>query len=145
LVTDGPAARPAGGSRGFTFMEILVGICVLALAFVSLSAYTSSQRKGLNVSSQLADGTQVAATALETMKGQLSDSTAFRNLYDQVQSGSRVISDHKTVNNLPYSVALTVTRAPSPLYALKVRAKVTWKSTHKVELGMMFPGAAGVL
>lgn len=107
-------------SKGFTFLEILVGLVVLALAFISLATYTSSQRKGLNVSGQLSDGTQVAG-------------------------GPRTFSDHKTVNGLHYAVDLTVKRAPAPLYALQVRAKVTWKSTHNVELGMLFPGAASTL
>jgi Tfp pilus assembly protein PilV len=131
--------------EGFTFLEILVGLIVLALAFVSLSAYTASQRKGLYKSSQLADGTQVAATALETMRGQLSDSAAFASLYHQAQTGPRSISSQRTVNNFPFYIALTVTCAPAPLYALHVRAKVTWKSTHAIELGMLYPGAATTL
>lgn len=142
MIPDANARRTVAG---FTFLEILIGLVVLALAFVSLSAYTSSQRKGLNVSSQLSDGTQVAASALETYKGQMSDSAAFRQVYNQVEFSPKSISDHKTVNRLPYSVNLTVKRAPAPLYALQVRAKVTWRSTHNVELGMIFPGAAGTL
>jgi type II secretory pathway pseudopilin PulG len=140
-----PVAQVNKPEAGFTFLEILIGLIVLALAFVSLSAYTASQRKGLNISSQLSDGTQVAATALETYKGRLSDSATFRNVYDQVAGGPREFPDHKTVNKLSYAVNLTVKRAPAPLYALQVRARVTWKSTHNVELGMIFPGAASTL
>jgi prepilin-type N-terminal cleavage/methylation domain-containing protein len=137
--------RRFSGSQGFTLIEIMVGLCVLALAFVSLSAYTAGQRKGLYKSGQFADATQVAASALETMKGTLADSLKFKQLYNQVANYPNTISSQKMVNNFPYTIAITLTRAPAPLYALNVRAKVSWKSIHTYELGMLFPGTASAL
>jgi prepilin-type N-terminal cleavage/methylation domain-containing protein len=132
------------GQRGFTFLEILVGLIVLALACVCLTAYSITQRRGLHKSSQFSDATQAAATALETMKGQLADSLAFKKLYGQANSPVTQ-TDKKTINKGTYALAFTIARAPSPLYALKVRVKVTWESKHSVTLGMLYPGASSAL
>jgi len=133
------------GQRGFTFLEILVGLIVLAMACVCLTAYSVSQRKGLHKSSQFSDATQAAATALETMKGQLADSLAFKKLYDQAASGPLAQSATTSINKGTYALAYTIARAPSPLYALNVRVKVTWESNHSYTLGMLYPGASSTL
>jgi prepilin-type N-terminal cleavage/methylation domain-containing protein len=133
------------GQKGFTLVEIAVGLTVLALAFVCLTAYSMGQRRGLHKSSQLADATQAAATALETLKGQLADSASFKKLYDQASGGAVSQSDKKIINKGTFGLAYTIARAPSPLYALKIRVKVTWESKHTITLGMLYPGASKVL
>lgn len=134
--------RRAGG---FSLLEILLGFFLLAVAFVSLGAYTSSQRGGLNRAGRLSDGTQVAVSVLETQKALLADSAAFRALFDEAASVPRTTSLERTVNHVRYGVAVTFARAPEPLYALKVRARVSWSGSHAVDLGVMVPGATGVL
>jgi prepilin-type N-terminal cleavage/methylation domain-containing protein len=137
---------PSGrGQRGFTLIEILVGLSVLGMACISLSAYTASQRKGLYKSSQLSDATQAAASALETLKGQMADSAAFKKMYDNAAGRTVTQSGQKTVNKRVYAVDLAISRAPAPLYALKVRAKASWAENHKVTLGLLYPGASANL
>lgn len=133
------------GQAGFTLIEISVGMIVLAVACVCLTAYSIGQRRGLHKSSQLADATQAAATALEVLKGQLADSAAFKKLYDQASGGAVSQTDKKTINMGSYGLAYTIARAPSPLYALNIRVKVTWESKHTITLGMLYPGASKVL
>jgi type II secretory pathway pseudopilin PulG len=130
---------------GFSIVEILIGFFVLSIAFVSLGAYTSSQRTGLFKSSQLSDGTQAAVSALEETKRDLSDSSKFAQLYGQTEHGAVPIAKTRTVNNVTYKIALTVTRGPEPDYLLKVRAQASWKGQHSVELGVLVPGKAANL
>ncbi|MDB5102577.1 MAG: hypothetical protein JWP91_266 [Fibrobacteres bacterium] len=139
-----PRSEPmtAAGQRGFTILEILVGFFVLALAFVSLGAYTSSQRNGLFKSSQLSDGTQVAVSALEETKRMLSDSATFKKMYDQTGYGDYPVTASRTINAVPYTVTVTMRRGPVKDYLLKVRARVTWKGSHSIEFGVLVPGAA---
>ena len=128
--------------RGFSIVEILIGFFILSIAFVSLGAYTSSQRSGLYKSSQLSDGTQAAVSALEEMKRELSDSLTFKQRYDQSEHGPLAFARDRQVNNMPYGVTVTVTRGPDQDYLLKVRARAVWKGSHTVEFGVLVPGAA---
>ena len=128
--------------RGFSVMEILIGFFVLSLAFASLGAYTSSQRNGLFKASQLADATQLAVSSLEQMKRTLSDSTVFKQMYDKAQIAPVESSNSRTMNAMPYSVALTVSEGPSADYVLRLKAHVTWKGGHAVDLGVLVPGAS---
>jgi Tfp pilus assembly protein PilV len=132
----------AGSQRGFSIVEILIGFFVLSIAFVSLGAYTTSQRSGLHKSNQLSDGTQAAASALEEMKRELSDSATFRQRYDQTAFGSLSFQRDRTLNHVDYGVTVTLTRGPSPDYLLKARARATWKGSHAVEFGVLVPGAS---
>jgi Tfp pilus assembly protein PilV len=138
----GPGPRR---QSGFSIVEILIGFFVLSIAFVSMGAYTSSQRTGLFKSSQLSDGTQAAVSALEEMKRDLSDSARFAQLYGQAEHSAVPFSKSRTVNNVPYKIDLTVTRGPAPDYLLKVRAQASWKGSHSVELGVLVPGKAANL
>lgn len=137
--------RHARARRGFTLMEILVGIIVLGLALFTFTAYAQGQRKSLNRSNRLADGTRAAASALQTLKGQLADSAAFKAAYDRAGHGGDVRNLYSDVNGTRYEITLILTRAPSPLYGIKARARAEWDHGHAVELGLLCPGAAGVL
>lgn len=127
---------------GFSIMEILIGFFVLSLAFASMGAYTSSQRTGLFKASQLTDATQVAVSSLEQMKRTLSDSTTFKQMYDKAQIAPVASQSSRTMNAVQYNVAFTVSPGPSQDYMLKLKARVTWKGTHSVELGVLVPGAS---
>jgi Tfp pilus assembly protein PilV len=135
-------ARPQGG---FSIIEVLLGFFVLSITFVSLGAYTSSQRNGLFKSSQLSDGTQAAVSALEEMKRQLSDSSAFKAMYDKAGSGPFPVSKNRTLNAVPYTVTVTVRRGPDSDYLLRLRARAVWKGSHAVEFGVLVPGASAGL
>lgn len=137
--------REARTQGGFSIVEILIGFFVMSIAFVSMGAYTSTQRAGLFKSSQLSDGTQAAVSSLEEMKRDLSDSAKFLQMYGQAKDGPIPITKAKTVNNVPYSVLITVSQGPSQDYLLKVRAKASWKGKHSVEFGVLVPGAAAGL
>lgn len=138
-------AIPARPGNGFTIVEILIGFFILSITFVSLGAYTSSQRSGLYKSSQLSDATQMAVTALEEMKRDLSDSAKFAQMYQKAGYGSVPLNDTRKINNVDYQVRMTVSRGPAQDYLLKVRAKAIWKHSHSVEFGVLIPGAATVL
>lgn len=134
--------RPAPRQAGFSIVEILIGFFVLSVAFVSLGAYTSGQRSGLNKSNQLSDGTQAAVSALEEVKRELSDSATFRQRYESAGHGPVGFDRGRTLNNVAYGVRITITRGPAADYLLKVRARATWKGNHAVEFGVLVPGAA---
>jgi hypothetical protein len=124
-------------------VEILIGFFLLSIAFVSLGAYTSGQRSGLNKSNQLSDGTQAAVSALEEMKRELSDSAVFRQRFAATGHGPLGFERGRTINNIPYGVAVTLTRGGAAAnYLIKVRARATWKGSHAVEFGVLVPGAA---
>jgi type II secretory pathway pseudopilin PulG len=130
---------------GFSIVEILIGFFILSLTFVSLGAYTSSQRTGLFKSNQLSDGTQVAVSSLEEMKRQLSDSATFKKFYDYASAGAYPTTQKRTVNAVPYTVTVTILRGPPADYILKLRSRVTWKGSHSVEFGVLVPGATNGL
>jgi prepilin-type N-terminal cleavage/methylation domain-containing protein len=136
---------PRRGQRGYTLLEIMVGLTVLGLALFSFTAYAQGQRKALNRSKRLVDGTRAAASALQVLKGQLADSAAFAAAYDGTGSHADVRTLDRDVNGMRYSITLTLTRAPAPLYGIKARARATWDRGHSVELGMLCPGATGFL
>ena len=140
-----PAVRTRTGLEGSSLLEILIGLLVLALAYASLLAYTTSQRNGLTIAGQLSDGTRVASTALESVKGMLADSIAFANIFSEAQFAPKVFSNRSIMNNQSYAITLTLNRAPAPLYALVVRAKVSWKSIHSFEMGVLIPGSTSTL
>lgn len=139
--------RPAGlkGRSGFTLMEIMVGIVVLGLALFTFTAYAQGQRKSLNRSNRLADGTRAAASALQTLKGQLADSAYFKSEYDRARTGPTTRASSSDVNGIRYDITLVLTRAPAPLYGIQARARAQWNRGHTVELGLLFPGTAGGL
>lgn len=140
--------RPASlarGQGGFSLMEILVGLIVLALALFTFTAYSSGQRKGLHESNRLSDGTRAAASALETLKGQLQDSAYFKTTFTGLASRAKVSRIALDVNGTHYDVSLTLTRAPAPLYGIKARALAQWGRERTVELGLLMPGASDAL
>lgn len=136
-----------GRSRGagFTLLEIVVGLAVLGVVLVGLTAYVGSQRRSLHVANQLADGTRAASSALETLKGRLADSAYFRQAYDDAKHRPRVSVQNLDVNNRPYTVTVTLVRAPGDLYALKARARAAWNRDHGMELGVLCPGPSDAL
>jgi len=136
------ATRSPRGARGFTLLEIAVGLVVLALAVFTFTAYASGQRKGLNRSNQLADGTRAAASALETLKGQLADSAYFKSVYAGTASSAEVSTSNRTIGRADYAITVTIRRAPAPFYALKARARAVWRQGHAAEVGLLLPGAA---
>jgi prepilin-type N-terminal cleavage/methylation domain-containing protein len=137
-----PAERGLGDRRGFTLLEIAVGLVVLALAVFTFTAYASGQRKGLNRSNQLADGTRAAATALETLKGQLADSAYFKSVYSGTASRADISTANRTISGVAYAITVTIRRAPAPLYALTARARAVWGQGHASEVGLLYPGSA---
>lgn len=143
-MVSGEGTRSASGN-GFSVLEILVGVCALALAAACLMPYVSSLREALNNGNQIADATRAAATALEVLKGQAADSLAFKTLYEKAGMRPVLQNVEREINNRKYSVTLTISRAPSPLYGLKARARADWKGRHKVEMGVLLPGPSEFL
>jgi hypothetical protein len=125
--------------------DLLLGTLALAVCFAGLCAYAAYQRDGLNRSGRVTDGTRIAESALEGLKGQLADSLRFRSEYAKTASGPSSSIEVRTVNKTPYTVSVTLVRAPDTAYALRVQARVTWQSTHGVELGALVPGDFGSL
>jgi type II secretory pathway pseudopilin PulG len=119
MVTGKGAEARRGCRNGFALVEILVGVCVLALTTACLMSYFPSMRRALSQGNQLADATRAASSALETVKGQVADSLAFKTLYDgaELQPFSQEIE--RDINNRKITIRLTISRAPSPLYALR--------------------------
>ena len=126
-------------------MEILVGLTVLGLAIFTFAAYTQAQRKGLNRSNHFADGSRAAASALQSLKGQLADSGYFASVYVGLGSRPEVRTSAREVNGMRYAITLTLARAPAPLYGIKARARAAWSQGHSVEIGLLYPGISGFL
>jgi prepilin-type N-terminal cleavage/methylation domain-containing protein len=145
VTAEAIGADPGRRNHGFTLLEIMVGTSVLVLVFLGLFAYASSQRKALNRANQIVDGTRAAAQALELLKGELADSAGFGALYAQAASRPRVRTSRQEINRRMYTVTVTVSRAPAPLYAVKARARSTWSRIHAVELGLLIPGRSDLL
>lgn len=145
MVTGNPPDAKAGSRQGFTLLEILIGVCVLAITTACLMAYVSSLRKSLTQGSRLGDATRAASTALEVLKGELKDSVAFKTLYEDAGRQPVRKEVERDINNRKYSVTLTLTRAPAPLYALKARARAAWNGHHDVEVGVLLPGPSDFL
>lgn len=126
-------------------MEILMGLMVLGLAVFTFTAYTKGQRKGLNRSNHFADGSRAAASALQSLKGQLADSAYFATVFRGTGSHPDVRVVASDVNGTRFTITLTLTRTPAPLYGIKARARAEWDHGHAVELGLLCPGASEYL
>lgn len=118
---------------------------MLVLVTLGLFTYTSSQRKALNRGNQIVEGTRAAAQALELVKGELADSARFKALYTKAASRPQARVLQQVVNHRNYTVEVTFTCAPAPLYLLKARAHSTWSRIHAVEVGLLIPGRSDLL
>jgi prepilin-type N-terminal cleavage/methylation domain-containing protein len=137
--------RGNGGGRGFTLLEVLVGLGVLCIALSGLGVFYRGQMAGLLRSNQFSDGTQIALTCLERSKNRLADRASFSRAYLQAGQGSVETRQTETFNNRRFEVATRFDRAPPPLYGLRVVAEVVWNTNRRVELGVLVPGPGPTL
>lgn len=131
--------------RGFSLLEVLVGLTILSSVMAALGIFYRGQVAGLQGSSELSDGTQVALTHLERVKNRLSDRSAFGNAYRDTEHGPSVSQARETFNHGEFLVTIRLDRAPAPLYALRATTEVAWKRKRRVELGVLVPGPSPTL
>jgi hypothetical protein len=77
---------------------------------------------------------------LERVKTDLADSARFATKFASAGTGPIVASSTTKENAKTYKVTLTYTRAPNPLYALRVQALVGWNTVHAVRMAVLVPG-----
>ncbi|MDB5049066.1 MAG: hypothetical protein JWO30_2137 [Fibrobacteres bacterium] len=128
-----------GGLRnqaGFSLLEILMAILLLAISFVGLTAYSSSQRKALYKSSDLTEASNVALTILEKTKIPLSDSAAFAAKYKTLGKPASVQSSYKGKKTTYFS-STTLSRIPGSDNLIKAQVQLTWTGDHVYNIGMV--------
>lgn len=126
----------APGQEGFTFLDILMGVLLLGISFVGLTAYSGTQRKALYRASNTTEAANVAVTSIEKTKIPLSDSAAFRNKWNQLGYPSTSIT---TIAGKKYTYTATtsLSRIPGADNLIKIQLKLAWTGGHKYTLGMV--------
>jgi prepilin-type N-terminal cleavage/methylation domain-containing protein len=124
-----------GRQSGFSLLEVLMAILLLAISFVGLTAYSGTQRKALGKSSDWTEAGNSAVTILEKTKIPLSDSAAFKKKFDALSSPQAVTTSFKG-KKINYTVVTTLSRVPSSDNMIKAKVKLTWTG-HSYNLGMV--------
>lgn len=133
-------SRAACSQRGFSLLELLLGITVLGTVLMGFSLFLRGQVGGMNRSKHLAGGTQIAVGALERAKNELADSARFASKFSAAATGSVTGAAAETANGKSYEVVLTYDQAAAPLYALRVHAQVKWSEFHSIGFAVLVPG-----
>jgi prepilin-type N-terminal cleavage/methylation domain-containing protein len=125
-----------GHQAGFSLLEILMAILLLAISFVGLTAYSSSQRKALYKSSDLTEASNVALTILEKTKIPLSDSAAFAAKYNTLGHPAATQSNYKG-KKTTYYASTTLSRIAGSDNLIKAQVRLTWTGGHEYDIGMV--------
>lgn len=124
------------GQEGFSFLDILMGVLLLGISFVGLTAYTGSQRRALYKSSNTTEAANIAVTTMEKTKIPLSDSAAFRTKWNKLETTeSKTISI--TGKKYTYTATTNLSRVPGVDNLIKIKLKLTWTGGHSYNAGMV--------
>ena len=124
------------GQGGFAFLDIVMGVLLLGITFVGLTAYSGSQRKALYKSSNTTEAANVAVTQMEKTKIPLTDSAAFVAKWNQLATASAtttVIAGKK----YKYTAVTTLSRVAKCNNMIKIQLKLSWTGGHVYSLGMV--------
>lgn len=126
----------APGQEGFSFLDILMGVLLLGISFVGLTAYSGSQRKALYKSSNTTEAANIAVTAMEKTKIPLTDSAAFVSKWKMLGYPSSTTS---TIAGKKYNYTATTTlaRVEGSDNMIKIQVKLAWTGGHTYNLGMV--------
>jgi prepilin-type N-terminal cleavage/methylation domain-containing protein len=123
------------GQAGFSLLEVLMAILLLAISFVGLTAYSSTQRKALGKSSDLTEAANVALTTLEKTKIPLADSLAFAKKFAALSTSQATTTTSKP-KLITYTVVTTLSRVPASSNMIKAAVKLTWPG-HSYNIGLV--------
>ena len=126
----------APGQEGFSFLDILMGVLLLGISFVGLTAYSGSQRKALYKSSNTTEAANIAVTTMEKTKIPLTDSAAFvakwNKLYTPLSTTTSIAGKKYT-----YTATTALSRVQGSDNMIKIQVKLSWTGGHSYNLGMV--------
>ena len=136
------APRPVtAGSSGFSLLEVVLGMVILAMVFLSLSAFTKVNRKTLGKTGKTAQAYAVASAWSEGVKALYEDAalvmpgpkTRFDSLYNKLAVGAFDTAAAFVRNNVTYSAGFSFRRIENPGNTannmIVARGRVVWDST----------------
>jgi prepilin-type N-terminal cleavage/methylation domain-containing protein len=123
------------GQAGFSLLEVLMAILLLAISFVGLTAYSGTQRKALGKSGDLTEAANAAVTLLEKTKIPLSDSATFEKKFAALSTTQATTSTFKG-KLITYTVLTTLSRVPASSNMIKAAVKLTWPG-HSYNIGLV--------
>jgi Tfp pilus assembly protein PilV len=126
----------ARGQEGFSFLDILMGVLLLSISFVGLTAYSGTQRKALYKASNTTEAANTAVTAMEKTKIPLSDSAAFRNKWNKLDKPS-ITTTTIAGKKYTYTATTSLSRVGGTDNLIKIQVKLAWTGGHSYNLGMV--------
>ena len=124
------------GQGGFAFLDIVMGVLLLGISFVGLTAYSGTQRKALYKASNTTEAANVAVTQMEKTKIPLTDSAAFVAQWGKL---AKAVSSTTTITGKKYTYTATTikSRVAGCNNIIKLQVKLTWTGGHAYGLGMV--------
>ncbi len=124
------------GEGGFAFLDILMGVLLLGISFVGLTAYSGSQRRALYKASNTTEASTVAVTQMEKTKIPLTDSAAFVAKWNKLAVANSTVSSISGVK-YKYTAVTTLSRVAGSTNMIKIQVGLTWTGGHSYKIGMV--------
>lgn len=134
-----PDSRAA--QRGFSTVEVLVGMSILIVAVVLVGGHFRTNQKAARKSDAFFITTQMASARLERARRQLSDPDTLKSLLALIGTGEYSRTRKETLQGKDYVVTIRYRRLSPAGNLMKVRATVAWDKDKRNTLGTVFPFA----
>lgn len=115
--------RAAGGARGFTLVEVLVALIVLAFGMMAIAGFQLSLSSNSDLAKQRTEATRLAQEKIEQMRSfEQIESATGKFAYADLTGGSDTPS---TTSNATYTRTWTLSGTPADLWR-HARVSVAW-------------------
>ncbi len=120
-------------------MEILVGISILLVAIAGIMAYFQTNSKAAKQSSAFYFSTTLAASAIETAEGSLSNPDSLKALLAAISDSTHTRKTTSSKSGKAFAMQVKFRKVAAPANLMSIKATVTWDGTMTNSLGTVVP------